>query len=287
MRHWAHLWGAKSLHGRVQVAPVDGTSEYRRADFEFFIPDMVSTAVALLFTLVLVVGVPILSYLTARNPEVARMPRLAIFISAVFSQWLLAAIALGVAYLAAPKVFAQGFAALPWSATLEWGGGIAAVALLALGVVVVCERCGWMPPEAEMVYLLMPETAREKIWGALILAPTAAFCEEFLYRGFLLTQLHGWLHSLIWACIATSAAFGLAHFYQGWSGMTRAGLLGALLAYPVARWGSLYPSMLAHWLIDSVALVWIGPWMARQYRPSVAGNPPTPYAPPSETGSSL
>ena len=46
--------------------------------------------------------------------------------------------------------------------------------------------------------------------------------------------------------------------------MIRAGLLGALLAYPVVRWGNLYPAMLAHWLIDTVALLWLGSWMERK-----------------------
>jgi membrane protease YdiL (CAAX protease family) len=95
----------------------------------------------------------------------------------------------------------------------------------------------------------------------VIVAPTAAFCEEFLFRGFLLTQLNHWFHSVGWAWVACSVAFGLAHSYQGWSGMIRAGLLGALLAYPVVRFGSLYPSILAHWLIDAVALVWLGRWL--------------------------
>jgi len=40
--------------------------------------------------------------------------------------------------------------------------------------------------------------------------------------------------------------------------------LGALLAYPVVRLGNLYPSMFAHWLIDTVALVWLGPCMVHQ-----------------------
>jgi len=79
----------------------------------------------------------------------------------------------------------------------------------------------------------------------------------------------------LWAWLASSVAFGLAHCYQGWSGMIRAGLLGALLAYPVVRYGSLYPSMLAHWMIDTGALLWLGSWMKDS------------YAPPSETGSSL
>ena len=150
---------------------------------------------------------------------------------------------------------------MPLVPCLAWGFGIAGPALLGLVLVIWCERRGWLPREPELVYLLMPQTPREKMWAVLIVSPTAAFCEEFLFRGFLLAQLHDWLHSLMWAWIATSVAFGLAHCYQGWSGSIRAGLLGALLAYPVVRWGSLYPAMLAHWLIDAVALLWLGAWM--------------------------
>ncbi|MGD1104560.1 MAG: type II CAAX endopeptidase family protein [Terriglobia bacterium] len=222
---------------------------------------MFTTLIAVVFTLVLVAGVPALSYSTARNSEIRKMPRLGLYLSAVFSQWLLTVVALGVVFLIARKVFVQGFAAMPLTAALEWGAGIAVAALLALSFVILCERRGWLPRESDLVYLLIPETPREKLWAVLIIAPTAAFCEEFLFRGYLLTQLHDWLHSLLWAWVVSSVAFGLAHFYQGWSGMIRAGLLGALLAYAVVRWGSLYPAMLAHWMIDTVALLWLGPWM--------------------------
>ncbi len=225
---------------------------------------MFTTLIAILFTLVLVVGVPALSYFTSRNSEIRKMPRLGLYHSAVFSQWLITVVALGVVFLIARKVFVKGFAALPLTPTLEWGAGIAVAALLALSLVILCERRGWLPRECDLVYLLIPETPREKLWAVLIVAPTAAFCEEFLFRGYLLTQMHDWLHSLLWAWVVSSVAFGLAHFYQGWSGMIRAGLLGALLAYPVVRWGSLYPAMLAHWMIDTVALLWLGPWMVRK-----------------------
>ena len=225
---------------------------------------MFTTLIAIVFTLVLVVGVPALSYSTARNSEIRKMPRLALYLSAAFSQWLLTVVGLGVVFLVARRVFVQGFAALPWSLTLEWGVGIAAAALLALSMVILCERRGWLPRESDLVYLLIPETPRERLWALLVIAPTAAFCEEFLFRGYLLTQLHDWLHSLLWAWVVSSLAFGLAHCYQGWSGMTRAGLLGALLAYPVVRSGSLYPAMLAHGMIDTVALLWLGPWMVHR-----------------------
>jgi len=239
---------------------------------------MYTTLIAVLFTLVLVAGVPALSYSTARNSDIRKMPRLALYLSAIFSQWLLALVAFGVVLITARKVIVKSFAAMAWKPALGWGVGIAVAALLASGLVIWCERRGWLPRESDLTYLLIPETPHEKLWAVLIVAPTAAFCEEFLFRGYLLTQLQDWLHSLLWAWIASSIVFGLAHCYQGGSGMTRAGLLGALLTYPVVRWGNLYPAMLAHWMIDAVALVWLGPWMVRRE---------SSYAPPSDTGSSL
>ncbi len=239
---------------------------------------MFTTLIAVIFTLVLVVGLPALSYSTARNPEVKKLSRLDLYLSAVLSQWMLAVVGLGVVYLIARKVFAKGFAAMPLVPFLEWGLGIAGAAILALMMVIWCERRGWLPPEPDLVYRLMPHTPREKLWAVLILSPTAAFCEEFLFRGYLLTQFDDWLHSLIWAWIVSSIAFGLAHFYQGWSGMIRAGLLGAVLAYPVVRWGSLYPAMLAHWLIDSVALLWLGAWMVDKTSPEPEVQSPTSSA---------
>jgi membrane protease YdiL (CAAX protease family) len=225
---------------------------------------MFNTLIAALFTAMLVVGVPMLSYSTARNSQIRELPRLTIYASAVFSQWVLALLGSGVVFLVAPEVFRVGFRVLPLVDALGWAAGIALVSLLALGLVLLCEHRGWLPQESELVNLLIPETTREKVWSVAIVAPTAAFCEEFLYRGFLPTQLTHWFHSTGWAWVMCSVAFGLAHSYQGWGGMIRAGLLGALLAYPVVQFGSLYPSMLAHWLIDAVALIWLGRWLSRK-----------------------
>jgi membrane protease YdiL (CAAX protease family) len=226
---------------------------------------MFTTLIAALFAAMLVIGVPALSYSTTRNSQIRELPRLSLYVSAVFSQWVLTVLGLGVVFLVAREVFRVGFRAVPLVDALCWATGIALASLLALGLVLLCERRGWLPQESELVNLLIPETTREKVWAVAIVAPTAAFCEEFLFRGFLLTQLNRWFHSVGWAWVVCSVAFGLAHSYQGWSGMIRAGLLGALLAYPVVRFGSLYPSMLAHGLIDAVALVWLGRWLIPKY----------------------
>ncbi len=84
---------------------------------------MFTTLIAVIFTLVLVVGLPALSYSTARNPEVKKLSRLDLYLSAVLSQWMLAVVGLGVVYLIARKVFVKGFAAMPLVAFLEWGRG--------------------------------------------------------------------------------------------------------------------------------------------------------------------
>jgi membrane protease YdiL (CAAX protease family) len=224
---------------------------------------MLSRLVALLFVFLLAAGVPALSFLSARQSQIRWIPRLSLYLSAVLSQWLLAGLGLLVLLIFQP-VLAVGFRAVAPTVVIRWTGVLVAISLAGLGFSLLLERRGWWPRESELVYLLIPATRREKLWCVLILAPTAAFCEEFLYRGYLLAQLGQWFHSASWAGGASSIAFGLAHVYQGWSGMLRAALLGALLAYPVVRLGSLYPSMVAHGLIDALALAWLGPKFLRE-----------------------
>jgi membrane protease YdiL (CAAX protease family) len=212
-----------------------------------------------LFVMLLVAGVPALSYATARRPELQTIPRQDLYLSAVVSQWILAAVGVAVVLAGGPGFQAMGFRGVSLWDFLLWFGLLAAVSVLALGLVILIERRGWWPPEPDLVLLLMPANRREKLLAVLMVAPTAALCEEFLYRGYLLSQLSVWLGGSLWGWAASSIAFGLAHAYQGLNGMSRAALLGALLAYPVLLLGSLYPSMAAHFLIDAVALAWLGP----------------------------
>lgn len=216
------------------------------------------------FSVFLIVGVPLLSWRSARPELVRGIPKTAIYFSAVASQWALAAIGALVVYLAGPGWQAAGLAVLAESEFFKWTAVLVLVSVAGLGLVLLLEQRGWWSREPEMVRLLLPQTSREKLWAVLGLAPTAGLCEEFLYRGFLLVEVTAWFHSAAWGVAISSAAFGLAHFYQGLNGMVRAALLGALLAWPVVKTGSLYPSMTAHFLIDAVALLWLGPEFLQQ-----------------------
>jgi len=220
---------------------------------------MFATVLEVLFLAFLVVGVPILSRSTTRDRQLHQVPRPALYASAAVSQWALAMAGLLIFLLNSLSASSIGFRKPPVLTALVWTGALVALSVAAIGLSLYLELRGWGPAESELVRLLIPRTREEKLWSVVLLAPTAALCEEFLYRGLLLAQLSQWLGSRGWAWAVSSLVFGLAHVYQGWNGIVRASLLGALLACPVIHLGSLYPSMLAHGLTDALALAWLGP----------------------------
>ena len=220
---------------------------------------MLAKIAGIFFILLLVAGVPALSFLTARQSKIRMAPRRALYLSAVLSQWVLAALGVVVVLANFGNFAAVSLRPIAGPIFLRWTVALCLGALAFQGILMVCEHYGWWPAESETVRLLLPETWQEKLWCVLLVAPTAALCEEFVYRGYLLTQLSAWFPSREWAWGASALAFGLAHTYQGFNGVLRAAVLGALFAYPVLCWGSLYPSMAAHFIYDSLALIWLGP----------------------------
>lgn len=224
---------------------------------------MLANLVGILFVVLLAAGVPTLSFVTARRTDLRLLPRLDLYLSAALCQWLLASLGVLVVVTTGPGLRATGFRATAAGPMLRWTIVLTLISLTALGLVVLLERLNWFSAEAELVRLLIPRTRQEKLLAVVLLAPTAALCEEFIYRGYLFHQLLAWGIPVPWTWAGSSVAFGMAHTYQGLNGMVRAALLGGLLALPVVRLGSLYPSIAAHFFIDAVALVWLGPRLLR------------------------
>ncbi len=235
---------------------------------------MLLELIRILFAVFLMAGVPALSWRSARPAEIREIPKTALYFSALVSQWVLGVVGAVVVVLGPLDGSQVGFRLIRASEFLWWTILVTAVSALGLGFFLLLEHWGWWPEESEMVRLLIPESFREKLWALFGMAPTAGVCEEFLYRGFLLVEVTGWFHSVFWGVVISSLAFGLAHVYQGLNGVLRAALLGALLAYPVVMTGSLYPSMAAHFLIDAIALLWLGPkFLERPTASGVVGEP--------------
>ena len=159
---------------------------------------------------------------------------------------------------------------MPLVPCLAWGFGIAGPALLGLVLVIWCERRGWLPREPELVYLLMPQTPREKMWAVLIVSPTAAFCEEFLFRGFLQQQFAR-ASGRVWVGVVVSAVlFGCAHGYEGIAGMLLITAYGAMFGVLALFRRGLRTGMIAHAWHDSVSGVALV--LMRHYGVHIAGK---------------
>ena len=89
----------------------------------------------------------------------------------------------------------------------------------------------------------------------LLLCLCAGFFEEIIYRGFMVNYFLGepsgdipWL-----AMLAPAFLFSLAHFYQGWSAVMKIMILAVLLNVIYLYSGSIYPTMIIHFLIDLIS----------------------------------
>jgi membrane protease YdiL (CAAX protease family) len=119
--------------------------------------------------------------------------------------------------------------------------------------------------ESPLLSALLPTTPGEKrAFAGLSLV--AGLGEEIAYRGYAIFAL-GAIVGGPWAAAALSSlAFGAVHAYQGAVGVVRTAVLGMVLAVPVVLFGSLWPSVMVHIVIDLVGGLWLGPRMVA--RPS-------------------
>jgi CAAX protease family protein len=93
-----------------------------------------------------------------------------------------------------------------------------------------------------------PHTSSELRWWAAV-SLSAGFCEELIFRGFLIWLLQpmlGW-----WAAAGLSLlVFASAHAYQGFGGVIAVAAVGALLTLTVFAFKSLWPAIAIHALVD-------------------------------------
>jgi len=97
---------------------------------------------------------------------------------------------------------------------------------------------------------LLPSTVQER-WLWALVAVSAGICEEVVFRGWLLSALHGQAGlSGAALIVAASAVFGLAHIYQRTTGVILTGLAGALFCLLYVATGSLLIPIALHIIVD-------------------------------------
>jgi uncharacterized protein len=108
---------------------------------------------------------------------------------------------------------------------------------------------------------LLPRTRTERL-VFVGMAITAGVTEEILYRGYLIAYLRWWRPGVsdLAVIVVTSAAFGMAHLYQGRRPALLIGVVGALFAWLTLYSGSLVPAIVLHSIFD-LRLLAIPEWL--------------------------
>jgi membrane protease YdiL (CAAX protease family) len=182
----------------------------------------------------------------------------ALVVTLVFATWRLAAAGPGWAG-AWPSI---GLRAPPsWLRLLLWVIAIYVLVIIANAVIVVTlgRVYGWAPLDLTRFAGLEGNPTRLALW-LLVAWTTAAFGEELLFRGFLLTRLHAVLGprpiALGLAVLLQAMLFAVGHAYLGIRGTMSAGVVALVFgAVYFLNGRQLLPLILAHGLIDSVSLI--------------------------------
>jgi membrane protease YdiL (CAAX protease family) len=150
-----------------------------------------------------------------------------------------------------------------WPVTIAIGVvlGVLAEAFQLLVTQPILSRLIGKEPDLELFRMLTGNVKMTVLFIALSWT-LAAFGEEMFWRGYLMNRVAdvggrtrpAWLFSLV----IVNMAFGVAHGYQGWTGLIEEGISGLLLAWMYLRTGrNLCVPIIAHGVADTIDMILI------------------------------
>jgi hypothetical protein len=118
-------------------------------------------------------------------------------------------------------------------------------AVIVLGVIGLSLKAAGLSAPQKTLMAIAPSTPLEVLlW--MVLSMSAGFCEEFVFRGYLLQQFAS-VGAGVWLGVACSSLlFGASHGYEGAAGMIAITAYGAMFCMLVLVTRSLRPGMIAH-----------------------------------------
>lgn len=145
-----------------------------------------------------------------------------------------------------------GLGAPRWRVDLPLAAGLAAlIGLPGLGLYYAARALG-------MNATVIPASLDGSWWRVPVLILTAfanGWAEEVIVVGYLLTRLRQLRIAPVPALICSSLLRGAYHLYQGFGAGLGNAVMGAVFGYAWLRTGRLWPLVIAHGLIDTVAFV--------------------------------
>jgi membrane protease YdiL (CAAX protease family) len=189
------------------------------------------------------------------KPSVSAAERISLYTSTIAFQWIVVAVT-------AWRAWAHGFSAAQLGLVTGNVWVVNAAALVGAVLLTTFQwlnlrRMGRMSQKVRgrlqaLAERILPQSARERI-PFFALAVTAGVCEEFVYRGFAMAVFRR-VGLPSWSVVVLSSIlFGMAHLYQGRSGLVGTTLLGLLFGAARSLFGSLGPVVVWHAGVDIVA----------------------------------
>jgi membrane protease YdiL (CAAX protease family) len=143
----------------------------------------------------------------------------------------------------------------------EWRGlrtvavhlGVAVVALVAMAVIGNVSNIvlGPLQHDSKAFQSMVAQTPVEAM-AFLVLALSAGFVEEFVFRGYIQRQCQALFGNNVLAAFAQIAIFTQGHLYQGWVRLLPVMLIGLVLTITALWRKSLIPGMIAHGFGDGL-----------------------------------
>lgn len=202
-------------------------------------------------TVLLIVPLLVFSLLGSIRPTHHALSRhhVAQYLATLAWEWVLAALVLwGIHMRRIPLrqlLGARRPALRNWRDDIVLAAAFWVASMAVLTVIGIVFKLAHLSTPQKMLMQLAPQNALELLlW--VVLSISAGICEELTFRGYLLQQFSRAGRSIWIGVVASSLLFGVAHGYEGASGMIAITIYGALFCVLTIKRGSLRPGMMAH-----------------------------------------
>jgi uncharacterized protein len=207
-----------------------------------------------LFLLLVIIGWSAWGYIGAGRMRASQEPhRVGMYVLTMLMEWTVVAYILwGLKKHGTPLGEVIGGKWSSWKAVLIDIAIAAGFWLIAVVVLIVAALAIHSPRSPEAIRFMIPQSRLEILLWILV-AMTAGFCEELIFRGYFQRQFSAWTGNVTAGVVLGAIVFGAGHIYQGPKQALLITIYGLLFGTLAETRRSLRPGMMAHAWHDTFA----------------------------------